>query len=115
MANRNIKWEKKVPNPDGSYWCRWKGKRGWRTTVATVLTLGPYGQALDEEKYDAKGRAKYDRIVTVAGAGIPFSIHNGHTERESRIAFGYEEALFWPVAIVPPDPPKSHRRKRKAK
>lgn len=113
-TQRNTKWIKRVPDPDGSYWCRWKGKNGWQTSVAQVLTLGPYGPALDPERYDSKGRSKYDRIVTVSYAGT-LSIRKGYTERQARVSYGFEEALFWPVALVPPDPPKSHRRKRKAK
>ena len=112
MAKKiTAKWIKRVPDSDGSYWCYWKGKNGWKTTIADVYTLGMYGPAKDPVKYDNQGRSKYDRIVTVQGAGS-MSIPRGKTEREARKAYGYTEALFWSEAIVPPTTPKNHRAKR---
>ena len=97
------------------YWAYWGGKNGYRITPAQVTSFGPYGEATDPVKYEKNGKSKYDRIVNVGGAGIALTILKGHTERESRIAFGFEKLMFWTTPLTPPAPPKSHGRKRKAK
>lgn len=114
LARANTKWVKRVPISDGSYWCRWKGKNDWRTTVATITTLGMYGTVKDPVKYDKQGRSKYDRIIAIEKAGT-LCIHRGKTEKQARAAFDFKEALFWTQPIIEPPPPPSHRAKSKAK
>ena len=84
VKSLNNKWTTKVPSTEGLYWCRWKGRYGWRITPAQVTLIGE------------------GRLVSISGAGIALPIHKNVSEREAKRIFGFSEIKFHTSPLIVP-------------
>ena len=105
-------WTKTLPLQAGLYWCSWKTIDGFKTSICSILHLGPYGPAADPRPYDRHGKAKFSRIVHISDRGGDVTIHRGERESDRMRQSTIDTTIrFYKIPLLPPPGPHERRKR----